>query len=131
MYPKMMKVWKEECNKNEPLMGTDRLVLGKNLQGYIVALGSNAGTVVDKVSVHEISHCEYAKDIDMNSYEYTYRPKTENFMPDALKDGEKIIFICEMNKHSENVKGYGRYARPHERWNTHIVNINELEGFNE
>lgn len=64
-------------------------------------------------------------------HEFIYRPKTENFMPDALNDGEKVVFICEMDKHSENVKGFGKYARTHEKWNTHIVNISELEEIND
>jgi len=61
VFPALMMVWKEEKNKDKPLMGVKRLVLGKNLQGYIVVLGSDGSTVVDKNSNHTVYHCEYAE----------------------------------------------------------------------
>jgi len=63
VFPSLMMCWKYEKDINDARLGFPALVLGGNLQGYIVVCGSNGGTVVDKYSHHEVTHCEYATPI--------------------------------------------------------------------
>jgi hypothetical protein len=56
-----------------------------------------------------------------------YKSKTKNLLQFSLQDGEEVVFIDTCSKPSHAVEGYAFYARPHEKWSLHLVNIKNLK----
>ena len=57
-----------------------------------------------------------------------YKSKSKNMISGSLQDGEIIEFSGNCSKPSMS-KTHAFYARPSEKWNTHLLSINDLKDY--